>query len=133
MNCIALSLFLEPAEIRKLVSLALNTDESRVFVASCDEELLNYPVNSLINVVFTKVPGEFPLWLDICSESNTNDLDIAKSAQKYTDSPVLISDDSNDPFTWLYWSGNQLLKVSIDPIFNDETDGFKIEDVLGAA
>ena len=133
MNCIALSLFLEPAEIRKLVSLALNTDESRVFVASCDEELLNSPVNSLINVVFTKVPGEFPLWLDICSESNTNDLDIAKSAQKYTDSPVLISDDSNDPFTWLYWSGNQLLKVSIDPIFNDETDGFKIEDVLGAA
>ena len=129
MNEIFIPHSLDKSEAKKVLSKVLGLSVSDLCVTN-DIEQVSEDLECKVLIVLNSLQGEFKQSIELFRLEGFTDLYIAKGVSEYYKCPVLLSDDSVDPFSWWLWTGTQLVIVNIDPDFEDEFNGFKITEVV---
>jgi hypothetical protein len=129
MNSFALSGVVEQDMLKDILAESFHVLQADVFVCETEEGLLNAPPDNPVNVVWRKLPGDFPMWIDVYSTLDpTSDADIAAAFVTECKIDALISDSTPNPYQWIQVcapDGRKAL-VHVDVNQLDDRDAFVI-------
>ncbi len=128
MNHLALNKEISTDEVREVLLEVLDIQSEDLFVCASVENLKYVPVDGMANIVIRSIGGDFPLNIEIYSDSNLTDEDFARAFCIKHRIKAIISDETTNPYQWVVLgvSASNDMVVLVDARELDDNDSFVV-------